>query len=502
MVVRSFLCYVACVRCVGRNGGALITFAFAIESFFDFPLEFHFVSFTGARACARDDRSMSVMTFGRVGTRCVDTARRAALGSVAAGCKCAGTVGASSSGGRAFASSSSSSCDGFGRRERTFGTPMRGFDARWKASATRGGWTTSAAAFKGEAFARRGFRTSSAAGRAAAAGKNYYDVLGVDRGASAGEIKKAYYALAKKYHPDTNKGDEETEKRFQEVQKAYEVLRDAKTRGTYDQVGHENYESMESGGGGPGAGGGFSGFQDFGGAGGFQGFYQAGGAGGGFDPFEEVLQDFFGGGRGGARDIQANIQITLDDVRRGVSREINIPETVTNIRGKRETQAARDVKVDIPKGVEDGQRLRVPGEGIRGVGGRVGSLYINVQVLMDHRFRRVGSDLVTSVEIPFATAALGGTVKAPTMDGDVEVKVRKATQHGDQLRLRGRGLPVMGTPLIGDLFIRFGVSTPTNLSPRQEELLKEFAEEESRKLAPVSTDADSSNEKDSEEKQA
>jgi len=341
---------------------------------------------------------------------------------------------------------------------------------------------------KGSRGAARGFR-SSAASEFAAGNKSYYEILGVDRGASAGDIKKAYYALAKKYHPDTNKGDEETEKRFQEVQKAYEVLRDAKTRSTYDQVGHANYESMESGGGGGGAGG-FSGFQDFGGQGGFSGFYQGGG-GQGFDPFEEVLQDFFGGGRGGARDIQANIQITLDDVRRGVNREINIPETVTSVRGKRETQAARDVKVDIPKGVEDGQRLRVPGEGIKGVGGRVGSLYINVQVVMDPRFRRVGPDLVTSVDIPFATAALGGTVKAPTLDGDVEVKVRKATQHGDQLRLRGRGLPVLGTALVGDLFIRFGVSTPSHLSKRQEELLKEFAEEEAKKNAPATTEEDS-----------
>lgn len=347
--------------------------------------------------------------------------------------------------------------------------------------------TTTATATVGDAAARsaaraRGFRASA---RASAAGRSYYETLGVERGASAGEIKKAYYALAKKYHPDTNKGDEETEKRFQEVQKAYEVLRDAKTRSAYDRVGHANYESMENGGGAGAAGGGFSGFQDFGGGGGFQGFYQSGGGAGGFDPFEEVLQDFFGGGRGGARDIQANVQITLDDVRRGVSREINIPETVTNVRGKRETQPAREVKVDIPKGVEDGQRLRVAGEGIRGVGGRVGSLYINVQVRMDPRFRRVGSDLVTSIDIPFPTAALGGTVKAPTMDGEVEVKVRKATQHGDQLRLRGRGLPVLGTALVGDLFVRFSVSTPANLSPRQEELLKEFAEEETRKNAPA-----------------
>lgn len=325
-----------------------------------------------------------------------------------------------------------------------------------------------------------GFRTSAST---SAKGRNYYEVLGVDRTANAGEIKKAYYVLAKKYHPDTNKGDAENEKRFQEVQKAYEVLRDAKTRSTYDQVGHANYESMESG-GGAGAGGGFSGFQDFGGQGGFQGFYQSGGAGG-FDPFEDVLQDFFGGGRGGARDIQATIEITLDDVRRGVSREINIPETVISVRGKRETQAARNVKIDIPRGVDDGQQLRVAGEGIRGVNGRVGSLYINVQVRPDPRFRRVGSDLVTGVEIPFYTAALGGTVSAPTLDGSVEVKVRKSTQHGDQLRLRGRGLPVLGTALVGDLFVRFSVATPSNLTERQEELLKEFADEESRKLVPA-----------------
>ena len=342
----------------------------------------------------------------------------------------------------------------------------------------------------------REFRSS--AGTSFAAGKSYYEVLGVDRGASAGEIKKAYYALAKKYHPDTNKGDEETEKRFQQVQKAYEVLRDAKTRSTYDQVGHANYESMENGGGAGGPGGGFSGFQDFGSQGGFQGFYQSGGGAGGFDPFEEVLQDFFGGGGGGARDIQTNVQVTLDEVRRGTSREINIPETVTTFRGKKETQPARNVKVDIPRGVEDGQSLRMAGEGIRGVGGRVGSLYINVQVKGDPRFRRLGGDLVTSIDIPFTTAALGGTVRAPTLDGDIEVKVRKTTQHGDQLRLRGRGLPRLGSVLLGDLFVRFSVSTPTNLSPRQEELLREFAEEEQSKLAPATTgDADKEAEEDS-----
>ena len=364
-----------------------------------------------------------------------------------------------------------------------------GFARRSTAATTTIGSAVAAAAARA-----RGFRASA---RAEAAGRSYYEVLGVERGASAGEIKKAYYALAKKYHPDTNKGDEETEKRFQEVQKAYEVLRDAKTRSAYDQVGHANYESMENGGGAGGPGGGFSGFQDFGGQGGFQGFYQSGGGAGGFDPFEEVLQDFFGGG-GGARDIQTNVQVTLDEVRRGTSREINIPETVTTFRGKKETQPARNVKVDIPRGVEDGQSLRMAGEGIRGVGGRVGSLYINVQVKGDPRFRRLGGDLVTSIDIPFTTAALGGTVRAPTLDGDIEVKVRKTTQHGDQLRLRGRGLPRLGSVLLGDLFVRFSVSTPTNLSPRQEELLREFAEEEQSKLAPATTgDADKEAEEDS-----
>ena len=123
-----------------------------------------------------------------------------------------------------------------------------GFARRSTAATTTIGSAVAAAAARA-----RGFRASA---RAEAAGRSYYEVLGVERGASAGEIKKAYYALAKKYHPDTNKGDEETEKRFQEVQKAYEVLRDAKTRSAYDQVGHANYESMENGGGGAGGGGG------------------------------------------------------------------------------------------------------------------------------------------------------------------------------------------------------------------------------------------------------
>ena len=270
----------------------------------------------------------------------------------------------------------------------------------------------------------RGFHTSSPA-RAG----DYYETLGVARSASHGEIKKAYYKLAKKYHPDANKDDPSAETRFQEVQKAYETLRDPQSRGMYDQVGHGNYEQMENGGGG-GAGGGFpggaggQGFEGF--PGGFRmhfgGDMGGGGGGGGGMDFEELFSDFFGG-MGAARDIQTTVRVTLAEVAKGTSKTIRIPETVVADprTGARETVPARDVNVDLPRGVEDGQRLRVPGEGQRTKGRdgreRVGSLYINVDVVEDPRFARVGNDLVTRVELPFVDAALGGTTVAPTLDG-------------------------------------------------------------------------------------
>jgi DnaJ-class molecular chaperone len=314
--------------------------------------------------------------------------------------------------------------------------------------------------------------------------KDYYQTLGVAKSADPKEIKKAYYDLAKKYHPDANKDDPTVAAKFQEVQKAYEVLKDPAQRQTYDQVGHGNFESMENGGGGGGGpfGGGFSGFHGFGGAGGGQQV-----------DFEDLFSDFFGGMggmRGGARDIQTTIRVTLREVKEGAARTVRIPETVAvdPRTGARTTEPARDVEVNLPPGVEDGQRLRVPGEGTRARGPdgreRVGSLYINVDVAEDPRFARIGNDLVTRVELGVTAAALGGVATAPTLDGKVEVKVRKATQSGDQLRLRGRGLPELGTGRTGDLFVKFRVVTPKHLSPRQTELLREFAEEEERKKNP------------------
>ena len=314
--------------------------------------------------------------------------------------------------------------------------------------------------------------------------KDYYQTLGVAKSADPKEIKKAYYYLAKKYHPDANKDDPTVAAKFQEVQKAYEVLKDPAQRQTYDQVGHGNFESMENGGGGGGGpfGGGFSGFHGFGGAGGGQQV-----------DFEDLFSDFFGGMggmQGGARDIQTTIRVTLREVKEGAARTVRIPETVAvdPRTGARTTEPARDVEVNLPPGVEDGQRLRVPGEGTRARGPdgreRVGSLYINVDVAEDPRFARIGNDLVTRVELGVTAAALGGVATAPTLDGKVEVKVRKATQSGDQLRLRGRGLPELGTGRTGDLFVKFRVVTPKHLSPRQTELLREFAEEEERKKNP------------------
>jgi len=329
---------------------------------------------------------------------------------------------------------------------------------------------------------RRAFHGSSPRGA-----KDYYQTLGVEKSADAKAIKKAYYDLAKKYHPDANKDDSTVAAKFQEVQKAYEVLKDPAQRQTYDQVGHGNFESMENGGGGGGGGGG-----PFGG--GFGGFHGFGGAAGGQQvDFEDLFSDFFGGMggmRGGARDIQTTVRITLQEVKEGAARTVRVPETtsVDPRTGARSVAPARDVAVNLPPGVEDGQRLRVPGEGTRARGPdgreRAGSLYINVDVAEDPRFARVGSDLVTRVELGVAAAALGGVATAPTLDGKVEVKVRKATQSGDQLRLRGRGLPELGTGRTGDLFVKFRVVTPKHLSPRQTELLREFAEEEERKKNP------------------
>lgn len=325
---------------------------------------------------------------------------------------------------------------------------------------------------------------------------DYYQTLGIQKTADAKEIKKAYYDLAKKYHPDANKDDTEGAlTKFQDVQKAYEVLKDPSTKQMYDQVGHSGFESTGNGGGGGGGGNPFGSGNPFGGG-------PFGSGGGGTVDFEDLFGDFFGGGMGaggGARDVQTTVRVTLSEVKNGTAKRVVIPETQTVDRrtGVRTTHAKRDVDVDLPAGVEDGQRLRVPGEGVSSTGNdgrqRKGSLYINVELAEDVRFARVGNDLVTRVDLSFTEAALGGTASAPTLDesGDVQVKVRPATQTGDQLRLRGRGLPELGARRVGDLFVKFRVVTPKNMSDRQKQLLVEFANEEVVKSLPKADGAKS-----------
>jgi molecular chaperone DnaJ len=349
---------------------------------------------------------------------------------------------------------------------------------------------------------------------------DYYETLGVDRGADDAALKSAYRKLAMKYHPDRNPDDASAEAKFKEANEAYDVLKDADKRAAYDQFGHAAFE-----GGGPGAGQGGGGF----------------GFGGGFaDIFDEMFGDFGGGGRGGNRgrpgaahgaDLRYNMQISLEDAFKGRETQIRVPTAVgcgdcngsgaakgshpstcdaCQGRGKVRAQQGfftiertcpacngagqtiedpcgscggqgrvrkeKTLKVTIPAGVEDGTRIRLSGEGEAGsMGGQTGDLYIFVAVAPHRMFKRDGADLHLRVPIPMATAALGGSVEVPTIEGKrAKVTVPKGTQSGHQFRLRGKGMSVLRSQARGDMYIDVNVETPVNLSKRQEELLREF----------------------------
>jgi molecular chaperone DnaJ len=350
--------------------------------------------------------------------------------------------------------------------------------------------------------------------------KTYYDTLEVPKSASQGEIKKAYYKLAKKYHPDSSgkAKDDATEKKFQEVQKAYECLKDQNQRQTYDAVGHDTYEQMQNGGGGSGGGGGGGGQGAYGQAGGFQGFQGFGGPGGGFrvhyegdmgdgDPFESLFGHMFGGGQGQSPfgrqsfDVQGQTTITLKEVCFGAKKTLRVPDTIVQDKdGKRKTVKGRDVVVDIPPGIEDGQRLRLHGQGIdpEVQGRQPGSLYVTVRVLEDPKFDRVGADVVTSVSLNLTEAIFGGEVKTTTPSEDIlRVKVKPGTQHNDRVRLRGRGLPTVLDGLgmyKGDMYVRFKVKVPKtgDMNEEQEQLLRRYAEIEAEKNATKDTNSTSS----------
>jgi len=345
--------------------------------------------------------------------------------------------------------------------------------------------------------------------------RDYYEILGVERGADPAVLKKAYRQMAMKFHPDRNPGDKEAEAQFKEVNEAYEVLKDDQKRAAYDRFGHDAFEHGMGGAGGMGAGG-FGGFADI---------------------FDEMFGEFMGGGgRRGQRasrgaDLRYNLDIALEDAFQGRSIEIKVPSTITceackgtgaeggsqpvmcptchgagKIRaqqgfftiertchtcqgrgriiekpcrgcsGTGRTQQEKTLSVSIPPGVEDGTRIRLSGEGEAGVrGAPPGDLYIFLTIRPHRLFQREGSDIFCRVPIPMTTAALGGALEVPTVGGGrAKVTIPSGTQTGQQFRLRGKGMPVLRSKVMGDMYVEAAVETPVNLSKRQKELLKEF----------------------------
>jgi curved DNA-binding protein len=286
--------------------------------------------------------------------------------------------------------------------------------------------------------------------------RDYYEVLGVPRGAGDEEIRSAYRKLAREYHPDVNK-DPGAEDRFKEVSEAYEVLRDPEKREKYDRLG-SNWKAGEDVSDASGFGGGFRG-------GDAQGF-------GDGDGFSDFFESFFGGRRGGSRgfegfsmrggDQEAPLEVTLEEAARGGKRRISLAD-------------GRDFEVQIPPGVRDGQKIRLAGQGGEGAsGGPAGDLYLRVRIKPHRRFRREGDDLV--VEIPVAPweAALGATVPVPTLDGSAKVKVPAGSSSNRRLRLKGEGMPGPGGRK-GDLYASVRIVVPKKLEKRERELFEELA---------------------------
>lgn len=353
--------------------------------------------------------------------------------------------------------------------------------------------------------------------------RDYYEVLGISRGASPEEIKKAYRSKAKELHPDRNSDNPDAEAQFKDANEAYEVLKDGDKKAAYDRYGHAAFEGGMGGGPRPGAGG--------------QGDFASAFS----DVFEDLFGDFMGGGgqRGGRQrssrgsDLRYNLRIDLEEAFSGAQKAITVPTSVScdscdgsgaesgsepmtcptcsgmgkvraqqgfftvertcptcsgigqvisnpckTCNGAGRKQKDRSLSVNIPAGVETGTRIRLAGEGESGLrGGTPGDLYIFVEVEEHDLFQRDGVDLFCRVPVSMTTAAIGGDVEVPTIDGGrSRVKVPSGSQSGRQMRLRNKGMPSLRGGNTGDMFIELAVETPVNLTAKQKELLREFEE--------------------------
>lgn len=307
--------------------------------------------------------------------------------------------------------------------------------------------------------------------------KDYYKVLGVEKSASQAEIKKAYRALAKKYHPDKNKGEKGAEEKFKDISEAYEVLGDEEKRKQYDQLG-SNWRQFQNTGGGQyqrQPGGGYS-----------QGDYgdMFGGAGGG--GFSDFFEQFFGGSGGAAgfggqrtgrapqgQDYQAEMEISLQEAYDGTARLLNVN--------------GQQLRIKTKPGVTDGQTLRINGKGGPSAGGGAnGDLYINIRVLPVPRFERKGDDLYTALPVDMFTAILGGDAQVHTLSGQLKLKIPAGTQSGKTLRLRGKGMPQYGkADQYGDLYVKIEVALPTNLTDEEKDLLQQLREMQAARTTHV-----------------